>query len=144
MASGTYSLTAGTEIESLKANAGAAGLSLTGNDVGQPPRRWHLASTRWTAAPAMTRRAAAQATTSSSSCPALARIPSPTSPPVLVAGEPGSAGYQRLGITAATFAASVRISNGGGGAAMITAGAGSIRILNVAPASIDMTDFKFA
>jgi Ca2+-binding RTX toxin-like protein len=62
----------------------------------------------------------------------------------LVAGSQDLLDLSGLGITAATFAASVKITAGGGGAAMITAGAGSIRILNVVPASIDMTDFKFA
>ena len=54
MASVNYALTAGSEIEFLRANAGPTGLSLTGNDVGQ-----HLsaapATTRWTAASGTTR-----------------------------------------------------------------------------------------
>src|ERR1700730_3289217 len=49
-----------------------------------------------------------------------------------------------LGITAGTFACPVKITAGGGRAAMITAGAGSIQIHNVAPVSIDMTGFKLA
>ena len=51
-----------------------------------------------------------------------------------------------LGITAATFAANVHIANGGGGSTMVSFGGStnSIRLLNVAPASIDVTDFKLA
>ena len=49
-----------------------------------------------------------------------------------------------LGITAANFAASVTIANGGGGSTLVTVGATSIRLLGVATASIDQTDFRLA
>jgi Ca2+-binding RTX toxin-like protein len=66
MASVNYSLTAGSEIEFLRANAGTTGLSLTGNALAN-----RLVggggTTRWTAAPGTTRWAAVRATTSSSS-----------------------------------------------------------------------------
>ena len=80
-ASVNYSLTAGSEIEFLRANAGATGLSLTGNALANRHHRVAPATTRWTAAPATTRWAAGRATTSSSSWRDLARTPSPTSPP---------------------------------------------------------------
>ena len=51
-----------------------------------------------------------------------------------------------LGITAATFAASVKIAAGAAGSTMVTfsGSSNSIRLLAVAPASIDMTDFRLA
>ena len=62
---------------------------------------------------------------------------------------PGPAGSQdlidlsALGITAATFAGSVGIA-GSGDSTTITIGANSIKLLDVAPSSIDITDFKLA
>jgi cysteinyl-tRNA synthetase, unknown class len=61
---------------------------------------------------------------------------------------PGPVGSQDLldisglGITAANFAANVKISAGANGSTMITIGTNSIHLLNVAPTSIDMTDFR--
>ena len=51
-----------------------------------------------------------------------------------------------LGITAATFAATVKMANGAGGSTMVSFGGStnSIGLLNLAPASIGMTDFKLA
>jgi len=48
-----------------------------------------------------------------------------------------------LGITAATFAANVTIG-ASGGSALVTIGASSIRLLNVAAANVDATDFRLA
>jgi hypothetical protein len=51
-----------------------------------------------------------------------------------------------LGITAGTFAASVKIAAGAGNTTMVSFGGStnSIRLLNVAPASIGITDFRLA
>ena len=51
-----------------------------------------------------------------------------------------------LGITAGTFAASDKIAAGPGGTTMVSFGGStnSIRLLNVAPAGIDQTDFRLA
>ena len=51
-----------------------------------------------------------------------------------------------LGITAATFAASVKIAAAAGGATMVSFGGStnSIQLLNVAPTGISITDFKLA
>jgi cysteinyl-tRNA synthetase, unknown class len=63
---------------------------------------------------------------------------------------PGPVGSQDLldisglGITAATFAANVKIGAGANGSTIITIGTGSIHLLNVAPSSIDITDFRLA
>jgi cysteinyl-tRNA synthetase, unknown class len=63
---------------------------------------------------------------------------------------PGPVGSQDLidisglGITAANFAANVKITAGAGGSTVITIGTGSIHLLNVAPSSINMTDFRVA
>jgi Ca2+-binding RTX toxin-like protein len=47
-----------------------------------------------------------------------------------------------LGITTATFVANVEITAGANGSTMITIGTNSIRLLNVGPANIDLTDFR--
>jgi cysteinyl-tRNA synthetase len=63
---------------------------------------------------------------------------------------PGPVGSQDLmdisglGITAANFAANVKIAAGANGSTIITIGTGSIHLLNVAPSSIDITDFRLA
>jgi Ca2+-binding RTX toxin-like protein len=49
-----------------------------------------------------------------------------------------------LGITAASFSADVKISAGAHGSTMITIGTNSIRLLNVTPSNIDVTDFRLA
>ena len=49
-----------------------------------------------------------------------------------------------LGIAAANFATSVKISGAGNGGTKITIGAESIRLINVAPTNIGITDFRLA
>jgi Ca2+-binding RTX toxin-like protein len=49
-----------------------------------------------------------------------------------------------LGITAATFATNVTIANGGGGSTLVTIGGSSIRLLAVATANVNVTDFRLA
>jgi Ca2+-binding RTX toxin-like protein len=49
-----------------------------------------------------------------------------------------------LGITAATFAASVTVTNAGGGFASVNIGADHMRLANTAVASINITDFRLA
>lgn len=63
---------------------------------------------------------------------------------------PGPVGNQDLldisglGITTVTFAANVKITAGANGSTMITIGTNSIRLLNVEPTNIDITDFRLA
>ena len=144
MASVNYTLTAGSEIEFLRANAGTTGLSLTGNALANRSSA-APATTRSTAAPATTRSPAGPATTSSGSWRDLARIPSPTSPPAGAAGSQDLMDISGLGITAATFAAYVHIADGGGAPQSSRSRQQTrSRLLNVALASIDMTDFRLA
>ncbi len=49
-----------------------------------------------------------------------------------------------LGITAANFAANVKVTAGTNGSTIVTIGASSIHLQNVAPSSIDMIDFRLA
>jgi Ca2+-binding RTX toxin-like protein len=145
-ASVNYSLTAGSEIEFLRANAGATGLSLTGNALvnrlvggtgndtldggagndslgggaGNDIFRF-LAGFGQDTITDFTAHAGA-------------------------AGNKDLLDIRSLGVTAATFAASVKIASGARGCTMVSFGGStnSIRLLNVVPASIDMTDFKLA
>ena len=146
MASVNYSLTAGSEIEFLRANAGATGLSLTGNALvnrlvggtgndtldggagkdslgggaGNDIFRF-LAGSGQDTITDFTAHAGA-------------------------AGSKDLLDISALGIKAATFAAAVKIAGGPGGTTMVSFGGAtdSIRLLNVAPASIDMSDFRLA
>jgi Ca2+-binding RTX toxin-like protein len=135
MASVNYALTAGSEIEFLRANAGASGLSLTGN--------------------ALVNRLVGGAGNDSLGGGAgndVFKFLAGFGQDTITDFAAGPAGSQDLidisglGITAATFAANVHIANGGGGSTMVSFGgsANSIRLLNVAPANFDVTDCKLA
>ena len=146
MASVNYSLTAGSEIEFLRANAGTTGLSLTGNalvnrlvgGVGNDTLDGGAGndSLGGGAGNDVFRFMAGFGQDTITDFTAHAGP----------AGNKDLMDISGLGITAATFAASVKIADGGGGTTMVTFGGStnSIRLLNVAPASIDMTDFRLA
>ena len=61
-----------------------------------------------------------------------------------VAGSLDVVDISALGVTAANFATSVTITAAGPTGTLLTIGADSIKLLNVAPASITLTDFKLA
>jgi Ca2+-binding RTX toxin-like protein len=135
MASVNYALTAGSEIEFLRANAGASGLSLTGN--------------------ALVNRLVGGAGNDSLGGGAgndVFKFLAGFGQDTITDFAAGPAGSQDLidisglGITPATFAANVHTANGGGGSTMVSFGgsANSIRLLNVAPANFDVTDCKLA
>ena len=144
LASVNYSLTAGSEIEFLRANTGAPGLSLTGNALAN--RLVGGAGNDILNGGAGNNSLAGGA--GNDIFKFLAGFGQDTITDFTAhAGQVGSKDLMDisgLGVTAATFAASVKITNGGGGSAVVTVGAGSIRLLNETPAKLDMTDFKLA
>jgi Ca2+-binding RTX toxin-like protein len=146
MASVNYSLTAGSEIEFLRANAGTTGLSLTGNalvnrlvgGVGNDTLNGGAGndSLGGGAGNDVFRFMAGFGQDTITDFTAHAGV----------AGSKDLMDISGLGITAATFAANVHMANGGGGSTLVTftGVTDSIRLLNAGVASIDQTDFKLA
>jgi Ca2+-binding RTX toxin-like protein len=144
MASVNYSLTAGSEIEFLRASAGTTGLSLTGNafvnrlvsGVGDDALGDGAGNDSLGGG------------AGNDVFKFLAGFGQDTITDFTAhAGAVGNKHLleiSKLGITAATSAASVKIAAGAAGSTMVTVGSNSIRLLNLAPASIDVTDFKLA
>ena len=135
MASVNYALTAGSEIEFLRANAGATGLSLTGNALAN--RLVGGAGNDTLDGGAGNDSLGGGA--GNDIFRFLAGFGQDTITDFTAhAGAAGSKDLldiSGLGITAATFAASVKIAAGGGGSTMVSFGGGtnSIRLLNVGP-----------
>jgi Ca2+-binding RTX toxin-like protein len=145
-ASVNYSLSAGQEIEFLRANAGATGLSLTGNEF----------ANRLVGSAGNDTLNGGGGTDSLGGMGGndifrfLAGFGQDTITDLTAhagaAGNKDLLDISSLGVTAGTFAASVKIAAGAGGTTMVSFGGStnSIRLLNEAPASINITDFKLA
>ena len=144
MASVNYALTAGSEIEFLRANAGATGLSLTGNAL--------VNRLVGGAGNDTLNGGAGNDSLGGGAGNDVFKFLAGFGQDTITDFAAGPAGSQDLidisglGITAATFAANVHTANGGGGSTMVSFGgsANSIRLLNVAPANFDVTDCKLA
>ena len=144
MASVNYALTAGSEIEFLRANAGATGLSLTGNalvnrlvgGVGNDTLDG----------------GAGNDSLGGGAGNDIFRFLAGSGQDTITdfTAHAGAAGSRDLldisgrGISTGTFAAAVKIAAGGGLTTLVSFGGStdSIRLVNVAPTSIDLTDFR--
>jgi serralysin len=145
-ASVNYSLSAGQEIEFLRANAGATGLSLTGNEFAN-----RLVGG---AGNDILNGGGGTDSLGGGAGNDIFRFLSGFGQDTITdfTAHAGAAGNKdlldisSLGVTAGTFAASVKIAAGAGGTTMVSFGGStnSIRLLNEAPASINITDFKLA
>jgi Ca2+-binding RTX toxin-like protein len=147
-ASVNYALTAGSEIEFLRANAGATGLSLTGNALANAIVGGVGSDTLDGGAGNDVLGGGAGNDVFKFSAAGFGQDTINDFAAGLVAGSQDLLDITGLGITAATFAASVKIAAGAGGTTMVTFTApgstDSIRLLGVASASIDQTDFRLA
>ena len=135
-----YALAVGSEIEFLRANAGATGLVLTGNEFAN-------AIIGGAGNDTITGGAGNDSLTGGLGNDVFA-FQAGFGNDIIADFDANPAGGQDLldisglGITAASFAGSVAVS--GGANALITIGTNSIRLHGVNQAAIDVTDFKFA
>jgi len=140
-ASVNYSLSAGSEIEFLRANAGSAGLSLTGNAFNNKIIGGAGNDTICGGGGGDTLTGGL----GSDVFKFMAGFGQDTITDFTASGGAHDLlDLSGLGIKAATFAASVTITAGAAGSTMVGVGSDSIRLLQVAPANIDTTDFRFA
>ena len=137
-----YTLSAGSQIEFLRANAGTTGLSLGGNE---------LANTIVGGAGNDTLNGGLGNDTlvGGAGSDVFSFVGAFGKDTVNDFAAHGSSGADLLdisgrGITAASFANSVKITAGAAGSTMVALGSDSIRLLHVAPSAIDMTDFSLA
>jgi Ca2+-binding RTX toxin-like protein len=145
-ASVNYALTAGSEIEFLRANAGATGLSLTGNEL--------VNRLVGGAGNDTLDGGAGNDSLGGGAGNDIFRFMAGFGQDTITdfTAHAGAAANRDLmdisglGITAGTFAANVKIAAGAGGTTMVSfsGGSNSIALLNVVPASIDITDFRLA
>jgi Ca2+-binding RTX toxin-like protein len=140
----SYALSAGSEIEFLRANAGATGLMLTGNAFAN--------AIVGGAGNDVLDGGAGNDTLIGNAGNDVFRFLGTFGQDTIkdftshagVAANKDLMDISGLGITTATFTASVAIKAGAGGTTLITIGANSIRLLNTTPASIDVPDFRLA
>jgi Ca2+-binding RTX toxin-like protein len=145
-ASANYSLSAGQDIEFLRANAGPTGLSLTGNEFANRL----VGGTGNDTLDGGAGNDSLAGGAGHDIFKFLAGFGQDTITDFTAhagaAGNKDLLDISSLGITAGTFAASVKITAGAGGTTMVSfnGSTNSIRLLNEAPASINSTDFKLA
>ncbi|HET7882024.1 MAG TPA: hypothetical protein VFL55_14150, partial [Acetobacteraceae bacterium] len=139
-ASANYTLTAGSEIEFLRANAGATGLALTGNDFANT-------IVGGTGNDTLTGGLGNDTLTGGGGGDVFSFVAGFGQDTINDFAAHGSAGADLLdihtfGITVATFNASVKITAGAGGSTMIAIGSDRIQLLHMAPTAINASDFR--
>jgi ELWxxDGT repeat protein len=142
LASVNYALTAGSEIEFLRANAGATGLSLTGNALAN-----RLVGG---AGNDTLEGGAGNDSLGGGAGNDIFKFLAGFGQDTITDFTAGPVGNQDLmdisglGVSTANFDASVTVANGGGGSTLVTIGGNSIRLLAVGPTNITQSDFILA